>query len=119
MNRYIVTEELDNERLDTVLTELMEHQHSRSYLKKLIKEECVLLNHKPATPSARVQEGDEIIIDLPENVLPDILPNLLSDDKRETDSFGIDFWTGERILCMDGKPRKQLAPHACVVCRTK
>ena len=74
MNRYIVTEELDNERLDTVLTELMEHQHSRSYLKKLIKEDCVLLNHKPAKPSARVQEGDEIIIDLPENVLPDILP---------------------------------------------
>ena len=74
MNRYIVPEELDNERLDTVLTSLMEHQHSRSYLKKLIKDSCVLVNSKAAKPSLRVREGDEIRIDLPENVLPDILP---------------------------------------------
>ena len=74
MNRYIVPEEFEDERLDAVLTSLMEFSHSRSYIKKLIKEDCVLLGGKPAKPSAKVREGDEIIIDLPENVLPDILP---------------------------------------------
>ena len=47
----------------------------------------------------------------------DVLTDILLTDNFETDLYGIDFWTGEKVLGMDGKPRKKLAPHGCVVCR--
>ena len=70
---FIVPEELDGERFDTVIASLSEG-HSRSYLKTLIKDESVLLNDSAAKPSARVKEGDKITLVLPEKMMPDILP---------------------------------------------
>ena len=73
INEFTVPEELDDERLDTVVASLSEGQ-SRSYLKNLIKDGSVLLNSKTAKPSARVRENDKITLVLPEKIIPDILP---------------------------------------------
>jgi 23S rRNA pseudouridine1911/1915/1917 synthase len=39
--------------------------HSRSFYQKLIEEQNILVNHKPAKPSFRVSEGDRIEISIP------------------------------------------------------
>lgn len=70
---FIVPDDLDSERFDTVIASLSEG-HSRSYLKTLIKDGNVLLNDKTAKPSARVLEGDKITLVLPEKMIPDIRP---------------------------------------------
>ena len=70
---FIVPEELDHERFDTVIASLSEGQ-SRSYLKTLIKDGSVLLNGKTAKPSTKVHENDVIELVLPEKIVPDILP---------------------------------------------
>ena len=76
---FIVPEELDHERFDTVIASLSEGQ-SRSYLKTLIKDGCVLLNGQTAKPSAKVVEGDQITLVLPEKMIPDIKPECISLD---------------------------------------
>ena len=73
---FIVPEELDHERFDTVIASLSEGQ-SRSYLKTLIKDGCVLLNGQTAKPSAKVVEGDQITLVLPEKMIPDIKPECI------------------------------------------
>lgn len=73
---FIVPEDLDHERFDTVIASLSEGQ-SRSYLKTLIKDGCVLLNGQTAKPSAKVLEGDRITLVLPEKMIPDIKPECI------------------------------------------
>ena len=73
INVFNVPEELEDERLDTVIASLSEGQ-SRSYLKTLIKDGSVLLNGKTSKPSTRVHENDTIQLTLPEKLIPDILP---------------------------------------------
>lgn len=88
-NHYIVTEENDGERLDSLLAMLIPDR-SRSYLQGLFERSrkakagdglspienggCVLLNGKPSKPSARVATGDEIDVRIPDQIIPDILP---------------------------------------------
>ena len=72
-NTFTVTEEYEGERLDKVLHALTGEQ-SRSYLKTLIKDGRALLNGTPAKPSARLSEGDRIDLTIPEQVMPQILP---------------------------------------------
>ena len=72
-NTFTVTEEYEGERLDKVLHVLTGEQ-SRSYLKTLIKDGRALLNGTPAKPSARLSEGDRIDLTIPEQVMPQILP---------------------------------------------
>ena len=76
---FIVPDDLDSERFDTVIASLSEG-HSRSYLKTLIKDGNVLLNDKTAKPSARVLEGDKITLVLPEKMIPDIRPENIALD---------------------------------------
>ena len=76
INEFTVPEELDDERLDTVVASLSEGQ-SRSYLKNLIKDGSVLLNGKTAKPSTKVRENDKISLVLPEKIIPDILPEYI------------------------------------------
>ena len=70
---FIVPEDFDSERFDSVIASLSEG-HSRSYLKTLIKDGSVLLNGGTAKPSVRVREGDEITLVLPQKMMPDIKP---------------------------------------------
>lgn len=68
-----ITEEQEEERLDKILSILIDSL-TRSFLQKLIKDEQVLVNGHPAKGSYRVQAEDEIVVSLPEAVAPDIVP---------------------------------------------
>lgn len=64
----------DGERIDKVLAALLPDQ-SRSYIKKLIDDKKVsLLNGKTVKASYPVKYGETVEIELPDPVIPDILP---------------------------------------------
>ncbi len=71
--RYVVTDEMDKERVDKLVSTLSDSL-SRSYIQKLIKDGLVLINDKKVKPSTVISEGDVIDMDVPEAVLPDIEP---------------------------------------------
>lgn len=70
---FIITEEMEEERIDKCLNTLMEAL-SRSYIQKLLAEKKVTVNGKSVKASYRVSAEDEIILILPPSVVPDILP---------------------------------------------
>ena len=72
-NTFIITEDYEGERIDKVLSLLIEDR-SRSYLKRLFDGDSVLLNDRPVRPSARLKEGDRVWIAIPDQIIPDILP---------------------------------------------
>jgi len=61
MQKVVVPESLDGERIDVALVELTQ-PYSRSYVQKLIRKELVLINGTVAKKGNRVEEGDEITI---------------------------------------------------------
>lgn len=78
---YTIDEALAGARLDAFLASRIEGW-SRSRLQRLIEDESILVNTKPAKASYRIHEGDEIDIDLteapaarfePENIPLDIV----------------------------------------------
>lgn len=71
--RFQITEELEEERLDKCISMLIESL-SRSFIQKMIKDEAVTVNGKPAKGSYRVKCDDEVVFCLPKAVEPDILP---------------------------------------------
>lgn len=71
--QFIITEELEDERIDKCMSMLIDSL-SRSYIQKLIKEEAVYVNGKPVKGSYRVKSDDEVIFSLPKAVEPDIEP---------------------------------------------
>lgn len=73
MNIFMVTEEMEEERIDKCLSMLMDSL-SRSYIQKLLADGQVTVNQKNVKPSYRVSAGDEILLMLPPSVLPDIRP---------------------------------------------
>ena len=68
-----VEQEMAGERLDKFLSLLLPDQ-SRSYLQKLIKEGLVQVNGQGSKPGARLEASDEIWVELPELIDPEILP---------------------------------------------
>lgn len=58
-------------RLDSVVARAMEGC-SRSYMQKLIKENNVLVSGRPQKPGYRINGGEEILIHIPEPLIPDI-----------------------------------------------
>ena len=71
--RFQVTEEYEEERIDKYMSILIDSL-SRSFIQKMMKEEKVLVNGKPATANYRLKTEDEICFELPEAVEPDIEP---------------------------------------------
>ena len=67
-----VSTEENGTRADKLLSEKLEGV-TRSYIKKIIDEGGMLLNGKPAKGSAKLKEGDELSVDIPEPGEPDIL----------------------------------------------
>ncbi|MCR5503008.1 MAG: RluA family pseudouridine synthase [Lachnospiraceae bacterium] len=71
---FQVSEETEGERLDKYLAAFVEG-FSRSYLQKLIADGRLVINRKGCTKSSvTVKSGDEIVLEVPENVIPKILP---------------------------------------------
>ncbi len=68
-----VSPEENGIRADKLLSEKLEGV-TRSYIKKIIDEDGLLLNGKPAKGSAKLKEGDVLSVDIPEPTEPDILP---------------------------------------------
>ena len=66
MEKFIVKENQNNLRLDKVLVAFMIGK-SRSYISKLIDEGHVFVNGKIAKQSLKVNENDEIGVEIPEN----------------------------------------------------
>lgn len=83
--RFLITEEMEEERIDKCISLLMDSL-SRSYIQKLIKEDAVTVNGKAVKGSYRVKSDDEICFMLPKAVEPDIKPeniplDILYEDK--------------------------------------
>ncbi len=70
---YQISEANSEERIDKCLAELNEHL-SRSYIQKLIKDKAIYVNGVGVKASYQTQEGDEIVLEVPESTQPNILP---------------------------------------------
>ena len=71
--RFEITEELEDERIDKCLTELMDSL-SRSYIQRMVKEGQVMVNGEPVKGSYRLKCDDKIAFFLPEAQEPNIQP---------------------------------------------
>ena len=71
--QFVISEEQEGDRIDRYVAGLLP-DCSRSYLQKLIKDGALLINQKAVKPSAAIKSGDQIILNVPEAILPDIKP---------------------------------------------
>jgi len=83
-----------DERVDKFLSAMLPDQ-SRSYLQKIIKEGSVLVNQSPVKASYRMEEGDQVVIDLPELKEPEI----------EAENIPLDILYEDEYLLMVNKPK--------------
>lgn len=83
-----------DERVDKFLSSMLPEQ-SRSYLQKIIKDGSVLVNGKPVKASYRMEDGDEVAIDLPELKEPEI----------EAEDIPLDILYEDADLLMVNKPK--------------
>ena len=68
---YMVSEEQEDLRIDRYLAEACE-ELSRSYIQKLLKSQDVLVNGSPVKASYKVAAGDQIEVEVPEAIEPEI-----------------------------------------------
>ena len=71
--RFLITEELEDERIDKCISTLIDSL-SRAFIQKMIKEGNVEVNGKAVKGSYRVKTDDEVFFLLPEAKEPDIEP---------------------------------------------
>lgn len=76
---FIVEEGQPELRIDRYLSEICPSQ-SRSYLQKLLKDGAVTVNGSAVKSNYKVSEGDTIVLEVPEAVEPEILPEQLDLD---------------------------------------
>lgn len=67
----MVSEEQEDLRIDRYLAEACE-ELSRSYIQKLLKSQDVLVNGSPVKASYKVAAGDQIEVEVPEAIEPEI-----------------------------------------------
>lgn len=77
--QFAVSEEQNGLRLDKCLAEVFP-ELSRSYLQKLLKSECVLVNGKPVKSNYKAAAGDLVELEVPEAVEPEIVPEQMDLD---------------------------------------
>lgn len=70
---FIVEAGEESVRIDRYLAEHCA-DFSRSYLQKLLKDQAVSVNGKPVKANYKTQEGDRILLEVPDLREPDILP---------------------------------------------
>ena len=94
--KLIIDELTDNIRIDAYLADYMQ-DFSRSKIQSEIKKGSVLVNSKTVKPSYSVKEGDEIIVEIPENVI-----------KIEPENISLNIvWEDENMLVVN-KPSGML-----------
>ena len=86
-----------DERIDKFLSAQLPEQ-SRSYLQKIIKEGSVLVNGSPVKASYRMDDQDEVTIDLPELKEPEI----------EAENIPLDILYEDDDLLMVNKPKRMV-----------
>ena len=84
-SKNIIITENDGGRLDKTLAVLMP-EASRSYLQKLIEQGLVTVNGRAADKKTKVMPGDEVAVEMPENVRPEIVPENIPLDIPYEDS---------------------------------
>ncbi len=70
---FVITEEMEDERIDKCLNELMTSL-SRSYIQKLLSSGNITVNNQKIKASYRVKSDDKIQVSLPPAVTLDVLP---------------------------------------------
>lgn len=70
---FTVSEEYNNERIDKLIA-ILDDSVTRSAVQKLIEEERVTVNGKIPSKNLKMKTGDEIVLKIPEPVLPEALP---------------------------------------------
>lgn len=86
-----------DERLDKFLSAVLPDQ-SRSYLQKIIKDGSVLVNGKAQKASYRMEDQDEVLVDLPELKEPEI----------EAENIPLDILYEDDDLLMVNKPKEMV-----------
>ena len=71
--KYHVSDGQSGIRIDRYLSEKTE-ELSRSYIQKLLKEQKIKVNAAPVKANYKVQENDDISVEVPDMEEPDILP---------------------------------------------
>ena len=82
---FIITEELEDERIDKCLPVLVDSL-SRSYIQKLLSEGSITVNGNSIKSSYRVKVDDEVRLILPPAIVPDIIPENIPLDILYEDS---------------------------------
>lgn len=70
---FVITEEMEEERVDRALSGLIDSL-SRSYIQKLLSEGGITVNGKNIKPSYRVKSEDQIRVIIPAAITPNIVP---------------------------------------------
>ena len=75
MKEIVITvpDENEDSRIDSALAGFFE-EYSRSYIQKLIKDGLVLVSGRPVKANYRVAAGDTVTVSVPDETVPDILP---------------------------------------------
>lgn len=85
--RFLITEEQEEERIDKCINGLIDSL-SRSYIQKLIKDGQVLVNGAAVKANYRLSAEDEVVLQVPEAVEPNIEPeNITLDILYEDDDL--------------------------------
>ncbi len=91
MNQYLftVSEDDSGERIDKYLTSNIPNL-TRSYIQKIIENKEMTVNDKVEKSSYRLKTDDKIILNVPDSIIPDILPeDIPIDIVYEDDDFCI------------------------------
>lgn len=80
-----VADDISDKRLDVLVTEKMP-EYSRSQVQRLIEDEEILVNERPAKANYKVRRGDRISYRLPEPVPLEVIPENISLDIVYEDS---------------------------------
>lgn len=70
---FFVEAEAEEERIDKYINVLIDSL-SRSYIQRLVKDEQILVNNCPVKANHRLKAGDEIMLQIPASIEPDIEP---------------------------------------------
>lgn len=82
---FEITEEFENERIDKYLSIFVD-SFSRSYIQKLIENNDILVNNKPIKSSYKLHVDDSVSVNVPDNIVPYIIPENIPIDILYEDS---------------------------------